>query len=256
MSKIRHNQVLGPFNSGTVLMSCYLHRLFREFNPDCFKYWKHSLPPNYQHKSNEQILAVDPSRDFKDIFFVCMVRSPYFWLPASSRRPYNFRFHVPSLDISERLRSPVYFKGELFANLVQIWNNYYRSYARHLEPLGKVIYVRLEDLVRTPHDAVRLLESRLERRPHSDTQATIDAVSPVPCKSDNSYGEAWEEKNRLDFVTRTLRQADLSFINQQLDPQLMNKFGYSYAWATPHCVSGPDSNPAKRIPIARFATSL
>jgi hypothetical protein len=239
MSEIGHCQVMGPFNSGTVLMNCYVHQLFRDFKPACFEYWKHSLPPHFRHNTTEEIRAVDPSRDFNGIFFVCMVRSPYFWLPASSRRPYNFRFHVPSLDISERLRSPVYLKGELFANLVQVWNSYYRSYARHLEPLGRVIYVRLEDLVRNPHDTVRLLETRLERRPQSDTQTTIDNVSPVPCKSDNSFGEDWEEKNSLDFATRRLRQDDLSFINQQLDPQLMKKFGYSYAWVTPLTVPLP-----------------
>lgn len=233
MEKIKHCQIMGPFNSGTVLMSCYLHQLFLEFNPACFKYWKHSLPPNFRSNENEQLSTRDLSRDCEGIFFVCMVRSPYFWLPSTSRRPYNFGFHVRSLDIGQRLRSPVYLNGELFINLVQAWNSYYRCYERNLEPLGKVIYIRLEDLVRTPHEAVRLLESRLQRRPGSDAQATIDSVSPVPCKSDNSFGEAWEEKNRMDFATKTLRQADLSFINQQLDPRLMKKFGYSYAWNTP-----------------------
>lgn len=224
---------MGPFNSGTVLMSCYLDRLFLEFKPASFKYWKHSLPPNFRHQSDDQITVLDTDSDFEGIFFLCMVRSPYFWLPATSRRSYDFSFHMPRLDISNRLRSPVYLKGVLFTNLMQAWNSYYRSYERYLEPLGKVIYVRLEDLVRTPHETVRLLESKLERRPGSNIQKTIDSLSPNPCKTDNSFGEDWEEKNRMDFAIKTLRQTDLSFINQQLDPRLMKKFGYSYAWNTP-----------------------
>jgi hypothetical protein len=191
------------------------------------------MPPHFWRETDAERVEVDPGRDFIDIFFVCMVRSPYYWLPANCRRPYSLRFHVPSLDIGQRLRSPVTLRGKMFTNLVRVWNSYYQCYAQHLEPLGKVIYVRLEDLVMRPHDTVRLLESRLERRPQSDTQSTIDALSHVPCKSDNSYGEDWEQKNRMEFVTRNLRQADLSFINQQVDPQLMKKFGYSYAWATP-----------------------
>lgn len=237
MNDIRHCQVMGPFSTGTVLMNGYVHRLFRAFRPECFKYWKHSLPPwfweNDRPHNDAQVIPAGSGQGFPGIFFVCMVRSPYFWLPATCRRPYNFRFRVSGLDISERLRSPVELKGRLFANLAQAWNSYYRGYAQHLEPLGRVVYVRLEDLVQNPHDTVRRLEARLERRPDSDVSSTIESLAAVPSKSDNSFGQDWEAKNRLESARQNLPQADLSFINQQLDPQLMKKFGYSWAWVSP-----------------------
>lgn len=233
MDEYEHCQVLGPFNSGTALMHSYVHQLFRNFNPDRFAYWKHSIPPRFQHGKSGQIVSDVPGDELAGVLFVCMVRSPYFWLPATCRRSYNFRFHVRSFDIGHRLRSPVYLNDRLFTNLVEAWSCYYRSYAQHLESLGSVIYVRLEDLVRNPHGAVRLLETKLKRAPGSDTDSFIDSVSTRPRKADNSYGETWEEKNRLDFATRTLRREDLSFINQQLDPLLMKRFAYHYAWTVP-----------------------
>ena len=233
MGEFEHCQVLGPFNTGTALMHAYVKQLFQNFRPDRFPYWKHSLPPSYQRNSDNQVVADGSTGEFPGVLFVCMVRSPYFWLPATSRRHYNLNFHVHSFDMGQRLRSPVYFNGELFTNLVKVWNGFYRQYAAHLEPLGRVIYIRLEDLVKNPRDTLQVLETKLERKHGSDTQASIDLVTRAPRKVDNAFGETWEEKNRLDFVTRTLRSADLSFINQQLDPLLMKKFGYPWAWASP-----------------------
>jgi spore cortex formation protein SpoVR/YcgB (stage V sporulation) len=36
----------------------------------------------------------------------------------------------------------------------------------------------------------------------------------------------------MDTVRRTQRQVDLSFIDQQLDPKLMEKFDYPYSLTT------------------------
>jgi len=233
MSEFEHCQVLGPINTGTSLMQSYVDQLFRSSRPHRFVVYKHSLPPRFRRNTGEEIFADGSTDEFPGVLFVCMVRSPYFWLPATSRRPYSLRFHVGSFDVGQRLRSPAYFRDELFTNLVEVWNNYYRRYALYPEPLGSVIYVRLEDLVRNPRDTIRLLHEKLERKPGSDAEAFIDSVSRAPSKSHNAYGEVWEERNSLDFVTRTLRHADLSFINQQLDPLLMKKFAYPYAWVVP-----------------------
>ncbi|MEJ8567672.1 hypothetical protein [Elongatibacter sediminis] len=235
MSGIEHCQVLGPFNSGTVLMQSYVNHLFRNVRHDGFAYWKHSLPPRYQRNSDQRILMQDAVGEFPGVLLICMVRSPYFWLPATCRRHYNFRFTTQSFDLGQRLRSPVYLKGELFINLARAWNGYYRGYAHYLEPMGRVIYVRLEDLVRNPAATIQRLETRLERRPESDVAAVVAKLSRRPSKSDNAFGSAWEEKNRLEHVTRTLRRQDLSFINQQIDPELLKRFDYPLAWPAPEC---------------------
>ena len=233
LSEFEHCQVLGPFNSGTALMNSYLRRLYQNSKPGLFAYWKHSLPPSYHRNADSKIISDGSVGEFPGVLFVCMVRSPYFWLPATSRRHYNLRFQASSFDVGQRLRSPVFFLEDMFTNLVDIWNRYYRRYAQHLEPLGRVIYVRLEDLVRNPRATIEVLDEKLQRKPGSETQATIDSLAEAPRKTDNSYGDIWEERNRLDYATQTLRNEDLSYINQQLDPLLMTKFGYRWAWANP-----------------------
>jgi|GEM_PF-4254250 len=224
---------MGPFNTGTVLMSSFVRRLYTNDQNRHFQYWKHSVPPRFLQNSDEKTPMDGSTRAFPGVLFLCMIRSPYFWLTATCRRQYNVQFHVKFFDLSERLRSPVYLKGELFNNIVQLWNSYYRRYALYLEEHNSVTYVRLEDLVRNPSETLRLLDSKLERKPGSDEQACIAFISRAPSKADNAYGEIWEEKNRLEFALKAIRADDLSFINQQLDPLLMKKFAYSYAWPSP-----------------------
>jgi len=233
MPEFEHCQVLGPFNTGTVLMNSYVRQLFGASRQERFDYWKHSIPPHYQRNSDGQMIADETGGEFPGVLFICMVRSPYYWLPATSRRPYNLSFQERSFDMGQRLRSPVNLKVRDFKNLVQVWNDYYHSYASQLEPHGRAIYVRLEDLVRDPGAVLKRLDTRLERLPDRDEQAVIDSISKVPRKPDNAYGEVWEEKNRLAYAVRAIRQQDLAFINAQLDPDLMRKFEYPFAWARP-----------------------
>ena len=54
MSEIKDCHSLGPFNSGTVLMGCYLQQLFRNFAPKRLNCWKHSLPPDYYRDDSPQ----------------------------------------------------------------------------------------------------------------------------------------------------------------------------------------------------------
>jgi len=255
MSEFKHCQVLGPFNTGTVLMTSYVRQLFSNNRQKRFEYWKHSLPPRYQRNADDKMVTIDSADAFSGVLFLCMVRSPYFWLAATSRRPYNLNFHVKSFDVGQRLRSPVRLKDENFNNIVHLWNSYYRRYALYLEKQAEVIYTRLEDLVRNPRDILRVLESKLDRKPGSDVQASIDSMAQTPRKADNAFGEIWEEKNRLKFVSQTMRAEDLSFINQQLDPLLMKKFAYAYVWPDPEInFAGNESSSAcwRYLPLSAF----
>ncbi len=231
---MNHYQVLGPFNSGTVLMSRYLQNLFRNFAPKHFEYWKHSLPPWWFMQGHPPGPAVNkPVTDFPGVMFVCMVRSPYFWLSSTCRRPYDITFQSKSFDLGKRLRCPVSLRLQRFRNIVQLWNNYYRRYEEELEVNQRIVYVRLEDLVRNPADTLSRLEPRLERRQGSELEPVIKRLTAAPMKPQNTYGAAWEEKNRLGHLRKTISNRDLTFITQQLDRRLMQKFDYPLIWSPP-----------------------
>jgi hypothetical protein len=45
-----------------------------------------------------------PPEKFPAVLFVCMVRSPYFWVNSTLRRPYDLAVQTKSMDMGDRLR--------------------------------------------------------------------------------------------------------------------------------------------------------
>lgn len=233
MEQVQHCQVLGPFNTGTVLMDCYVRALYKNFEPGRFDYWKHTLPPDYFPNGAPAPPHAEPPQGFEGVLFICMVRSPYFWLTSTCRRPYSLHFETRNMDLGRRLRSPIRLRGRPIKNVVALWNSYYRAYADRLAVKNRVVHVRLEDLVMSPRGVLARLDTLLERRPGLDTDAVIEKVSARPTKRDNAHGEVWEEKNSFEHLFRATRAEDLAFINQQVDQRLLAKFEYPMVWPAP-----------------------
>ncbi len=232
----RHFQVLGPYNSGTSLMERYLNQLFRAPVSSRLWFWKHSVLPNLHVNELDPDLGQLCVRHIlapADTLFVCMVRLPYFWLLTTLRRRYGMVLKNTNVDFSCRLRSPVHIKRESFDNPVQLWNHYYHRYIEHLESSNQVCFMRLEDLALSPGKVLKGLETVLRRKPGTDLHEKISQISTVPSKDGNAFGEAWKEKYRLDNVTRLIGSADLEFINNQLDEDLLRKFNYKRFWVEP-----------------------
>jgi hypothetical protein len=225
--------VVGPFNSGTRLMNRYLVELFDNVATGEGAFWKHSLPPHYYADERAPGPLEDLEQAFPGMIFLAMVRSPYYWVASTCRRSYSLQFEERAVDLGRRLRSAVSLKQQRHANLMHLWNSYYRRYAECLEPGNRVRYVRLEDLVRNPLETLRELGRQIECEPRSDVQEVIDQVSPIPSQRGNTYGVAWEEKNRPEHLLRTIRSSDLSYITQFLDGDLLRKFDYSPIWSGP-----------------------
>lgn len=175
-----------------------------------------------------------PFEQFPKVLFVCMVRSPYFWINSTLSHPYNLSFQTRQRDKENLLRSPVKLRNrQEFKNIIEVWNHYYQAYASHLASKNHVVYIRLEDLVRDTANTLETLDGYLERTPSVDVEYVIETVSGSPSKSHNSHGEEWEEENRQESIYRFFNNSDLAFINRQLDQELMKKFGYPVAWQSP-----------------------
>lgn len=236
MQGIQQCKVFGPFNAGTTLMQRYLHNLFIKKSPDLLKFWKHSLPPVFYPypKLPEDKPVVMPFKQVPEVLFVCMVRSPYFWINSSLNNPYNFSFQTQSRDKERLLRSPVVLrKHQKFKNIIHVWNHYYQGYAEQLEKSNTVIYIRLEELVRDTATTLQKFDFYLERIPEVDFESTIKRISGVPSKTYNTHGQEWEEKNQDENIYRFFNNSELDFINRQLDKKLMKKFSYPLAWQPP-----------------------
>ncbi len=228
-------QILGPFNSGTCLVFNYQKALFQVRCSYHTWVWKHSLPPRWQRHGNhlrEDVGPGDP--DWERTLFLCMVRMPYFWILSMLRRRYGVAIRVGAgAGLDAKIRAPVRFDRRHYSNFAALWNAYYRACRDHLEPRGALHFLRLEDLVQTPADALARLGERLPGRPDADLAAAIAEISNRPAKQhggDCVYGEEARREYVPERVPRWFEAEDLAFLNRQLDPELMAFFGYPFVW--------------------------
>jgi len=225
-------QILGPFHSGTTLLFNYQRQLLRVPCRYHWAFWKHSVPPDWGWERGTYWPHGGPvpiEEIFATTLFVCMVRLPYFWLRSCCRTPYNLRFLDGGADFSARLRSRVRLHATRCASPVELWNVYYRRYLEQLPP-ESTYFVRLEDLVADPASVVDRLARLVPRREVADPAAVIERIRSAPSKRIAGepcvHGREAERRYRLENVPRVIDPADLELINRQLDPALLERFGY------------------------------
>ncbi len=226
-------QVFGPFNSGTSLMFNYPYRLSSIDTGYHFGFWKHSLPPDWVWVPGcrwERSSGGPTTELLTSTLLIAMVRNPYFWIVSTALSGYDIWFLGPQRGgTTERLHCRVRFGGRTFANLAELWNAFYHSYAEHLEPLG-ARHVRLEDLVADPYDVVSALGNHIEIGDLAPRREQIEQIRSTPAKEHHpEVGRAGEAAARLYQVSNVrsmLDGDDLARINASLDARLMARFGY------------------------------
>ncbi len=225
-------QVLGPFNSGTNLMFVYHRNLFAV--PIRFHtfFWKHSLPPDFLPAPKSRLtpeLDVPIGRLMKAARFVCMVRSPYFWIHSTLKHPYTLRFLDRRSTRLDSLTSRIEFHGDVHANLSVLRNAYYRAYLEEL-PALRTRFVRLEDLVADPSSTLATVGEGLERKKGVDEAATIDSIHQRPAKRHGGEACVFGDDARALYVPERVGEffdaEEIAAINAGLDRGLMKRFGY------------------------------
>ena len=212
--------------------------------------WKHSLPPLYSWHDGCLWKRADgspPEELLRATLFVCMVRSPYFWLLSTARQSYEIRFEDGATTFSERLRCPVHFHGRRYDNLTDVWNAYYRAYRTHLEP-GGAAFVRLEDLVEAPMASVRALGRHLKIMSSPRLEEEVAKIAETPAKIHQApcvYGEQARKQYRVDNIGRLISSEDLALICEQVDHALMKAFGYGIVRPTPSVECAPPATSLK-----------
>ncbi|MCH9650215.1 MAG: hypothetical protein K0U98_18400 [Deltaproteobacteria bacterium] len=230
----REVQVVGPYNSGTNLMFKYQRRLFDTDSRIHKIFAKHSLPPDYRWGGKGCIWSpgapVPLAKIRKVTLFLCMVRRPYFWLLSTCRRSYKISFLDGGKQFSDRIRSRIRFQDLTYESLMELWNVYYRAYEQHLEP-HRTIYVRLEDLVGVPQAVLLDLHDHLVPNLEISMEELIEEISNTPAKKHGGeciHGEQAKREYSAEKVRERISPEDLAFINDRLDPRLMEKFRYPF----------------------------
>ena len=157
---------------------------------------------------------------------VALVRSPYPFLLALHKDPYESDYGAKQMSFSEFLRSPwssrppYYSKYEHAANPVELWVQKMRSYQKYP---GEKVVVRTSDLF-----LIDVLEQKLAKLDQLGFKRALGKELQYPEFTESSDESKWEGKfSRSGFIHAALatkqsswlgeyNQADLDFVNSEL----------------------------------------
>jgi hypothetical protein len=205
-------KVYGERNSGTIYLEWLMKNNLEVVIADTFDLgWKHRLAPE-EDELSEKLK--------EEIIFICLVKNPYSWLLSMHTRPYQHEV-LKNLNFSDFIR---YSYGD-YRNPVTMWNAKYNSYLRLAGFVKNFIWIRYEDLLTSPEASVRSIAAKFELQ-RKDVFRNIHRVvtnshgiKKVAFHKDYYTQEAWKKKYNTGQVEH---------INLYLDPNLMEKFNYSY----------------------------
>jgi hypothetical protein len=187
--------------------------------------YRHNL--GWKHRAPEPAAALEQrslARKHR-LAIVVLVKSPYSWLVSMHRSPHH-QYVPKGTSFSDFLRLP--WKtlrreglGEItLPNPVALWNTKHR---RYLDLDGLAFMLRYEDLVAEPERCIdRIAEHFSFARSSPSFRNYTRATKSKPYSSDYYRSYYAKETWRSEMC-----DADIDFINEQVDPALMERLGYS-----------------------------
>lgn len=197
----------------TLFSGCSTHSDRAQANSD-FCCWKHGVACSADAYAPPMTVMV------------ALVRSPYPFLLALHKDPYESDYGAKQMSFSEFLRSPwssrppYYSKYEHAANPVELWVQKMRSYQKYP---GEKVVVRTSDLF-----LINVLEQKLAELDQLGFRRALGKELQYPEFTESSDESKWEGKfSRSGFIHAALatkqsswlgeyNQADLDFVNSEL----------------------------------------
>lgn len=180
--------------------------------------WKHARMPN---------LPKGHDRYPEGLGFIAITKNPYAWLQSLHRRPYQGVHHRAArpLSFSEFLRTPWPTVGREYAppvygNPVQMWNDKVRSY-EVLYNYGPTLVLPYEKIIEDTGGFVH--EVSLAFNLPNPNRVDFPTVST---KKDGRTTDSIVQHYLSGKWAETLSEEDVRFINQELDHDIREKFGY------------------------------
>lgn len=228
---------LGAYGTGTnwasrtlQLSGAYIYR---------YAYWDSRIDRPVRHFFKHYIIERDTLsvlRPPDDALFVCLVKSPLFWISSLRRMvaaglvPAREMSTLSNVDAASFIRAPGTMVGARresegsafvhYENLPDLWNRYARGYLRYL-PAERVQVLPYEAAVRDPQAAFGAILDRLGI-PRSalkiHTERRFDTGHDL-AQAQAYYGD---DRNR----TSPYGDEDIAFVNEKVDPESLTALGY------------------------------
>lgn len=170
-----------------------------------------------------------------DVLFLCLVKSPLFWILSIARMlaadvmPHPMR-ELMGMELSQMIRAPATMVsarrelgGDAFvhaANLPDLWNQYARGYLHYL-PQERVHLMPYEVAARAPTSAFHALLDRVGR---DRASLVIHTERRMGIGHDLQGAQAYyrDDRNRLTPFAKS----DIDFVDANIDHRLLAAIGY------------------------------
>jgi hypothetical protein len=185
--------------------------------------WKHS-----RVKSAEELQRYALVRSGA-VGFITITKNPYSWLQSFFKRPYHQGYEPkharPEFDAFLELPCSTVGRENLEGgpyNPVQLWNVKNQAYLQ-LSELN-AINLTAEQILENPPGVIAEISRTFGLGYRSDTFINFDESTKYESKDSNYYRDYYTNERWKD----SLSASSIEIINRQLDPALMERFGYSF----------------------------
>lgn len=181
--------------------------------------WKHAQVPYFP-----------PSIDRypPGLGFVSLTKNPYAWLLSLHRRPYqNPALTHAKISFADFLRQPwptVGREGRLepYPNPIQMWNAKTASYFS-LAQYGPHLHICYETLLTRPEETIDDIINCLGLTARSAPFLEVTRSTKPEAKTREDYAKRYT----AETWRKALTSDDIAFVNTQLDPEVVERVGYS-----------------------------
>ena len=218
--KIDSVKVLGPFNSGTNLMTKIIKHI--SDITDDQQPWKHTV---------DEKLLEEEIKNRKNTLFVCMYKPIYNWIESMKKTAYDIKWNnkvnracvFNSAKISRKRRgSSCYMKNNgTYNNIVEIYNRYYLMYKILIENNNNIVWIDYYSLLDNQKYVIDKLEPFLPIIRRDYTQVLL-----TPCKrhghSVKNANDALVKKAKVENLYH--ESEDKIFIDNILNDSIVHFF--------------------------------
>ena len=129
-------QILGPFNTGTNLLSKILKKnvdQIIEIHPEGHTlFWKHTIRKDIIQEH------IDSNND---TLFICLYKPLHYWLCSMLKESY-------CLNWNKKIESKILnFRGLKFTNIIDVYNTYYNGYMELINNNDRVIFMDYYEII-------------------------------------------------------------------------------------------------------------
>lgn len=207
-------QILGPFNSGTNLITKLLQNNCK-FNDKIINIGYQGHTKIWKHTFN-----INEIKDISDdnTFFVIMYRHPYLWINSN----FKISYEIKGLD---NVRSNITLRDDKYNNIVELYNFYYNMYIELIKNNKNVIWLDYSKIV-DKNESFGYISSKLsEKNIKLNSNQILQFWLSRPCKGDgNPVRNSDQALHRCNNKESLFNEADKQFINEHLDSNIIDFF--------------------------------